>query len=522
MKSNNITKLSLIALLIPCIFLTSCASLINSKKQKVTIHKNNEDKILVNNEEPSMNKGKYLFKRNAKSKQITIKTEGYMDRNIVAVQYKRSLLYIFSLIPFGIYVLPPLIDNGPKAFNYQKEIDVREVEIVPEILEISKESKELQIKKLSIDLDAESMRYDYYPKYKNFLKNEAVDKSNSKKPFQLENTTFSYILNKQLKEKGYIDTTKRILKNSYINNMLLNAEINDIKLSKVNAKRSSDFIFLDLSIEWKLMDYYGGTVFTKITDTRSGQYSTSLKPFEGKTYSDLAILDAVKAGFSLFVNSDKVQKLMKDRSIIEKEKKAPDIEVVTKGKYVSSFSEAVASTVTIKNKDGFGSGFLVSDDGYLVTNYHVVSDTAELKVELNDKTKKDVEIVRASKIYDLALLKIDLDDGSDLKPFKIKKSKDIEVATEVYAVGTPTARDLNQSITQGIISGIRSFSDTTTTKLIQTDASVNGGNSGGPLIFKDGTVVGVVSSKVRGFSIEGVAFGIPAYNIMERLNLIIK
>lgn len=526
MKSNQMRKLILIAI-IPSIFLTSCATILNSKNQKVTIKKNNEDKILVNKENPSTIKGKYLLKRNGNPKQITVETDGYMDRNVVVGQHKKSPLYILSWIPFGaLFLIPPLMDNSQKSYNYPKEIDVTDIPTVPTLPEKSKNSKELQIKKVSVDLDTESMRYHVFRGYDDFLAGSYVDKtSKSSSPITLDNTSFSNILNEQLKDKGYIDTNQRILKNSYINNMLLKAEIVDIKVSKVQQRKMSmfwSFIFIDLSIKWELLDYYGETLFTKITDTRSGQYKTDLDPIDGKTYTDLAIIGSIKAGFSTVVNSEEVEKLMNDRSLIEKEKNAVDININTDGNYVSNFYEAVASTVTIKNKDGFGSGFLISDDGYLVTNYHVVSDTAELKVELNDKTKKDVEIVRASKIYDLALLKINLDDDQDLKPFKLEKSKDIKLATEVYAVGTPTAQDLSQSITQGIISGVRSNSDSTTTKLIQTDASVNSGNSGGPLISKDGTVLAVVSSKVKGFSVEGVAFGIPAYNIMERLNLIIK
>lgn len=87
-------------------------------------------------------------------------------------------------------------------------------------------------------------------------------------------------------------------------------------------------------------------------------------------------------------------------------------------------------------------------------------------------------------------------------------------------MGTPTAEDLSQTISKGIISGIRKTDGDK--KLIQTDASINAGNSGGAIIDKDGLVIGVVSSKLKGFGIEGVAFGIPSYEIFERLKINIK
>ena len=508
--------------------LSSCASILNSSNQKVTIQKNEEDEILVAREVPSVVDGKYLLKRDGNAKQVTVKTEGYMDRNIVVGQYKRSPLYILSWVPFGaLFLIPPLMDVSPKSYNYQKEINVKDIPLIPVVPPKEEKAKELQIRKVSVDLDGENMKYSFYGGYSNFLEDNVIsqDMNKSNNSIKLENTTFSDVLNQQLKEKGYIDTNRRILKNSYLNNMLLNAEIIDLKISKVSSgggQISFSFIFLNLSIKWELLDYYGESIYSHTTDTQSGHYDLSLPDVDGKSPNDLAIIEAVEAGFSEIINSEKVDSLMNDRSQIEKEAAVEEIQIKPSKEYVSNFNEAIESTVTIKMKDGFGSGFLISDDGYIITNYHVVSDTAKLKVELNDKTKKDIEIIRTSKLYDLALLKVDLTDKSDLKPFNLNKSKDFELATKVYAVGTPTAQDLSQSVTQGIISGIRSNSDTTTTKLIQTDASVNSGNSGGPLINKNGTVLGIVSSKVKGFSVEGVAFAIPAHNVYDRLNISLK
>jgi S1-C subfamily serine protease len=107
-------------------------------------------------------------------------------------------------------------------------------------------------------------------------------------------------------------------------------------------------------------------------------------------------------------------------------------------------------------------------------------------------------------------------EAENLVPFRISTNS-AQIAEEIYAVGTPTAEDLGQSISRGIVSGVRSGDGGT--KLIQTDASINGGNSGGAMINKQGEVLGVVQAKVKGFGVEGIAFGIPAEIVVEKLRL---
>src|SRR5690606_32239302 len=108
---------------------------------------------------------------------------------------------------------------------------------------------------------------------------------------------------------------------------------------------------------------------------------------------------------------------------------------------------AINASLTIKNKNGHGSGFVITSDGYIITNYHVVSDSDNLKVILNDESEYDVAVIRASKIHDLALVKI---EAKGLVPFRVSSSRDIEIAGDIFAVGTPTAEDLSQTISKGI------------------------------------------------------------------------
>ncbi len=333
----------------------------------------------------------------------------------------------------------------------------------------------------------------------------------------MENTIFTESLNELLKEEGYIDTTKKILKDSYLNNLLLEATIEGYNVHSISNVVGTRFLgamfYIELTIEWDVLDYYKNSIYKMKTTTSSGMFPGQKFKEGGDAMADVT-KDAIEYALIEFVNSKKVTSLLKDRSEQDRENSFTEIVIPKAKRYVSNLQQSIKSSVTIKNSKGHGSGFVISSDGYIITNYHVVYDTTELKVVTNDEKEYDVEVVRVSKIHDLALLKI---KAKNLMPYKIVKSKDIEIAMDVYAVGTPSAEDLAQTISKGIISGVRKTDGKS--KLIQTDASINSGNSGGAIINKNGEVIGVVSSKLKGFGIEGVAFGIPAYEIFDRLKI---
>jgi S1-C subfamily serine protease len=274
-------------------------------------------------------------------------------------------------------------------------------------------------------------------------------------------------------------------------------------------------VYIDLIINWEILDFYKKTIYSQTTSSTSSEFAILDYDKKDKVIRN-AIEDVIENGLIELMKSEKVNFLLNDKTEIENENNMSEFIIPKSTSYVSSLSQSINSAVTIKTKDGFGSGFIISNDGYIITNYHVVSNSSDLKVILNDKTEYKAEIIQKTKIYDLALLKI---DAINLIPFNISPSKEVQIASEIYAVGTPSAEDLSQTVSKGIISGIRNINDS---KLIQTDASINSGNSGGPLINKNGEVIGVVSAKLKGFGVEGVAFGIPAYEIFDKLKIIIK
>ncbi len=153
-----------------------------------------------------------------------------------------------------------------------------------------------------------------------------------------------------------------------------------------------------------------------------------------------------------------------------------------------------------------GSGFIISSDGYVVTNNHVIDEAQEIIVRLSDRREFIAELIGSDSRSDLALLKV---DATDLPSVKLGSSKELKVGEWVLAIGSPFG--FEYSVTAGIVSAKgRSLPSDTYVPFIQTDVAINPGNSGGPLFNLDGEVIGVnaqIYSRTGGFM--GLSFAIP-------------
>ncbi len=164
-----------------------------------------------------------------------------------------------------------------------------------------------------------------------------------------------------------------------------------------------------------------------------------------------------------------------------------------------------------------GSGFIISDDGYIMTNFHVVNGADEILVRLSDRREFLAKVIGMDKTSDVALLKI---DAKGLPQVKIGSTSNLKVGEWVLAIGSPFGFD--HSVTAGIVSAKgRSLPNENYVPFIQTDVAINPGNSGGPLINLNGEVVGINSqiySRTGGFM--GLSFAIPielAMNVVDQL-----
>ena len=200
----------------------------------------------------------------------------------------------------------------------------------------------------------------------------------------------------------------------------------------------------------------------------------------------------------------------------------PILAITKPSNIITNAEDATNSSVIIKRKDkGHGSGFVISNDGYIITNFHVIADefnnkTAEIKAILSNGDEVPVKVIRYNKMRDIALLKV---ENTFEKAFYLSSEKTFKKLMDVYAVGTPKSLELGQSVSIGILSNERKRNNN---NLLQLNMSINSGNSGGPLFDKMGVLHGIVTSKLVGQSTEGVAFAIPSYLVQEYLNLKIQ
>ena len=159
-------------------------------------------------------------------------------------------------------------------------------------------------------------------------------------------------------------------------------------------------------------------------------------------------------------------------------------------------------------EQGSGSGVIISDDGYIVTNNHVIEGATEIVVILNAGEEYKAKLVGSDSKTDLAVLKI---DAEALTYAKLGTSSELRVGETAIAIGNPLGQEFAGTTTQGIISGLnRTITiDNKTMNLIQTDAAINPGNSGGALCNEHGEVIGINTAKISSSQYEGLGFAIP-------------
>ena len=160
-------------------------------------------------------------------------------------------------------------------------------------------------------------------------------------------------------------------------------------------------------------------------------------------------------------------------------------------------------------EQGSGSGFIISTSGYIVTNEHVISGAEEISVILNTGEEFAATLVGKDTKTDLAVIKIDPKD-TKIQAAVLGDSTDVVVGEKAIAIGNPLGQEFSGSVTQGIISAVnRTMNiENRTYNLLQTDAAINSGNSGGPLINQYGEIIGINSIKLSDSGVEGLGFAI--------------
>ncbi len=321
-------------------------------------------------------------------------------------------------------------------------------------------------------------------------------------------------INDLLKKQFFFDSTS--LSSTYQNSLRLEVKILSLKEYKFDSNANSpEFSRVSMLGLWYIKNFYGELLDSVEVEVVAGDFTKN-------TYS-IVCLDVLPMVLEQSIvklqQTDLYKKYQNlDLSISEsvsifKLKKPED--------KVTKVEDAVRASVIIKcNDKSHGSGFAITNDGYLLTNYHVICSEKQDKpvgfVVLYNGKEYKAEVVRIDKMNDIALLKI---DAVFEKAFGLSLEKEYKIYDEVYTIGAPTSIDLGQTMTKGLISNDRMLGGKST---LQLSMGVNFGNSGGPLFDKEGTLHGVIVSKIVGASAEGLAFAVPTFQISKNLNLVIE
>jgi len=309
------------------------------------------------------------------------------------------------------------------------------------------------------------------------------------------------------------------------NELIVDVEIMDAKVQIISnchdfnlgmpGKTNPYFVKTALKLHYVVKNVFGDKLLETYDWSISGEFSGYLeKTYPGYYFDALrpSVIDCFKKSVHLLLNDENFEKIQFNQNALEEEYE--ELTLFTSEPHVKSIEEAVNATYIVITENGHGSGFLIDDKGYLVTNYHVINKSEKIQVQNVAGERFSAELIRGTKLHDLALLKINVDS---LTGFEIKDSIFVHRAEKIYAIGTPVSIELGHSLSKGQFLGSKINSKGI--DLYETIINVSPGNSGGPLINENGELLGVVTSKAYTPEGEFVTLVIPSGEILKRLSL---
>ncbi len=228
---------------------------------------------------------------------------------------------------------------------------------------------------------------------------------------------------------------------------------------------------------------------------------------------DMQVLAAMDAEYTKLVDAvvPSVVSITTSRRVASSPQVTDPFELLFRGRFRSQPRESIQNSL--------GSGVIVSKEGHILTNNHVIADVDEVEVQLNDGRKLNARLIGTDEDNDIAVLKI---DGSNLQPLRLGDSDQVKVGQLVFAVGNPFG--LQETVTRGIISAKgRNIIKGSENQFFQTDTAINPGNSGGPLLNLRGEIIAINSSIYSGSGgWQGIGFAIPANVARSTLEAVLK
>jgi len=580
MSSKLLLALSLIATLL---HLSSCVSAIavstGEKQQTVTFQLPNEkSKLYINDSLYGQGENLKIKVPKRFNSQLRVETEGYKTLYDVLPLYKRgSKLYLGWLdipvsmgITWGLFksldselggvglltggiigfsVIAPfdfgIARRNIKSLKYTPSKDFKK--IYPNIQK-QKEQKDVSITSFEFAVTKEkntgtTVDVGYY--FRNQKKAEKqIDTASSARAtpsaegeIKGEAGGLAYILNQALLKGGFIDSTNANLLKSKTNGIYLEGEITELQVISIRNSKAyymsqkdtktpngalwaqaifRGYFYYRLSCKWTIKDAYDNTKKEFTIPSASGLFAAENSLIQDSVISK-ALKDACENNLHELFENQEFKALLKAENANGNANTAVQ-NINRPAQKPQSFENAMQACATIlveKNKEkGHGSGFFISTDGYLITNYHVVANMDKITVKTNDGKTHSAKVLRFDFENDLALLKI---EATSPFAFEIPTDKNYKIGIDVFTIGTPSYESLGQTLSKGILSGARTSE--AGNEVLQTDVSVNPGNSGGPLLNKEFQLIGVVNSKLMGRGVEGIAFGSAAKDLLKQLNL---
>ena len=249
-------------------------------------------------------------------------------------------------------------------------------------------------------------------------------------------------------------------------------------------------------------------------------YAAVNNKWEDKMQEATASISSMQQQLGALGNSGSVSATNVTYAVSPEGAQTPRMVYENNAKSVVAVSSTVQTNYYGQTRQGTstGSGFIISDDGYVVTNHHVVEGATDVTVTLSTGDEYTAKVIGSDSLNDVALLKV---EATGLPAVKLGSSDKLAIGDMVCAIGNPLG-SLTATLTVGYVSGKdrQVTTDNSTINMIQTDAAINSGNSGGPLFNMYGEVVGITSAKYSGTtssgaSIEGISFAIPIDDVMS-------
>ena len=368
---------------------------------------------------------------------------------------------------------------------------------------------------------------------------------------------FSHSISQTLRSSGYVDTVNKVFRDEN-NTIVLEGKITKISVFEIqyrglnfvhrylrdNSIETSQAILLNnnwhnllyrqvwniyykvkIEMTWYIKNRYGEKLDSIKAKEVSGDFlldnymkaRTRAEEEEINTV-DQMIGDAVENSYLNLFNNKSFKKYMPSSPDAPKSSDPP-LRMQKPAEIVKNNTDAALASVIIKREDGVhGSGFAVSQDGYIITVYHLIASTnpgkpEDVEIVTSDGEEQYAKVVRVNKEKDIALLKINYDFK---KAFLLSNEKTFKLMENVFTVGAPKSLELGQTVTSGVLSNERNANNC---HLLQLNMALNSGSSGGPLFNAQGVLSGVVVSKLTGTNTEGIGFAIPSYLIGDYINV---